>query len=117
MGEAFGDPEEFELAGCIEGFEMEAGVFAEVWGVAAKIDSDVPDMASEDADELSLWFAELVMESAEDATRGEGLVVLDEHFGEACGGEGSGVEDFGEPSAVVSEALWREQLDIAKRGV
>ncbi len=40
---------------------MEAGVFAEVGGVAAQVDGDVPDMAGEDADELSLGLAELIM--------------------------------------------------------
>jgi len=43
-------------------------------------------VAGEDADELTLGFVELVMESAEDASVGKGLVVLNEAGGESgCG--------------------------------
>ena len=45
VGEAFGDPEELEGVGA----EVEAGPFAEVGGVGAEVDGDVPDMAGEDA--------------------------------------------------------------------
>ena len=72
MGEAFGDPKELEGVGS----EVEAGPFAEVGGVGAQVYGDVPDVAGEDADELSLGLAELVMEAPEDAFRGEGLVIL-----------------------------------------
>ena len=67
---------------------MKAGPFAEVRGVAAEVDSDVPDMAGEDADELALGLAELVVKAAEDAFDGEGLIVLNELRGEAGCGKG-----------------------------
>ena len=117
VGEAFGDPEEFEFAGFVQGPKVEGGVLAEVGRVAAEVDGDVPDVAGEDADELALGLAELVVEAAEDAARGEGLVVLDEVRGEPGGGEGEGVEDFGEPATIVAEAARIEQLDITQRGL
>jgi hypothetical protein len=72
VGEAFGDPEELEGVGT----EVEAGPFSEVGGFGAEVYGYVPDMAGEDADELSLGLAELVMEASEDAFGGEGLVIL-----------------------------------------
>ena len=88
VGEAFGDPEELEIVVERLGFEVKSGPFAEVGGVAAEIDGDVPDMAGEDADELALRLAELVVQAAEDAFGGEGLVVLNELRGKAGGGKG-----------------------------
>jgi hypothetical protein len=37
---------------------VEAGVLAEVGGVGAEVDGDVPDVAGEDADEFALLAAE-----------------------------------------------------------
>ena len=65
VGEAFGNPKELEIVGGGLGFEVESGPFAEVGGVAAQIDGDVPDVAGEDADEFALGFAELVVQAAE----------------------------------------------------
>jgi hypothetical protein len=67
---------------------MESGPFAEVGGVAAEIDGDVPDAAGEDADEFALGLAELVVQATEYAFDGEGLVVLNELRGEAGSGKG-----------------------------
>jgi hypothetical protein len=64
---------------------MESGPFAEVGGIAAEIDSDVPDVAGENADKFALGLAELVVQATEYAFDGEGLVVLNEVCGEACG--------------------------------
>ena len=87
MGEAFWDPEHLEGAFGGLGFEVEASPLAEVGGVAAKIDGDIPDVAGEDADEFALGLAELVVETSEHAFCGEGLVVLNEMRGEAGGGK------------------------------
>lgn len=88
MGKAFGDPEELEAVAEGGGFEVKAGPSAEVGRAAAEIDGDVPDVAGEDADELSLGLAELVVQAPEDAFSGEGLVVLNEPGGEAGVGKG-----------------------------
>jgi len=88
VGEAFGDPEELEFVVRRLSFEVEAGPFAEVGRVATEIDGDVPDMPGEDADKFALGLAELVMQAAEHAFDGKGLVVLDELFRETGGGEG-----------------------------
>lgn len=45
VGEAFGDPEHFELAFGVAWAEVEAGPLAEVRRVAAEVDGDVPDVA------------------------------------------------------------------------
>ena len=81
MGEAFRDPEHLEFSRVIAGLQVESGPLAEVGGVAAKIDGDVPDMAGEDANEFSLGFAKLVVEATENAVRGERLIVLNELLG------------------------------------
>jgi hypothetical protein len=72
VGEAFRDPEELEGVGT----KVEASPFSEVGGVGAEVYGYVPDVAGEDADELSLGLFELVMEPPKDAFRGEGLVIL-----------------------------------------
>ena len=88
VGEAFGDPEKLEIFVGGLCLEVETGPFAEVGGVAAQVDGHIPDATGEYADELALGLAQLVVETAEDAFGGEGLVVLDELRGEASGGEG-----------------------------
>jgi hypothetical protein len=85
MGEALGNPDELEIIVARLSFEVEAGPFAKVGRVAAEIDCDVPDMPGEDADKFALGLAELVMEAAEHAFDGKGLVVLDELFRETGG--------------------------------
>jgi hypothetical protein len=85
MGEAFGDPEKLEVVAGGLGFEVEARPFAEVWGVAAEIDGDVPDMAGEDADEFALGLAELVVQATEYAFDRERLIVLNELGGKTGG--------------------------------
>ena len=83
VGEAFGDPEELEVVVRGLGFEVKAGPFAEVGGVATEVDGDVPDVAREDADELALGFAELIVQAAKDTFDRERLIVLNELGGEA----------------------------------
>jgi hypothetical protein len=56
----------------------------------------------------------LVVEAAEDAAEGEGLVVLDEAVGKAGSGKGVGVEYFSEPASVVSVSLRPETLYVAE---
>ena len=84
---------------------MEAGPFAEVWRRAAEVDGDIPDMAGEDADELALGPAELIVKTAKDAPSGKRLVVLHEVVREPGSGEGGGVINFSEPPATVSKAF------------
>ena len=116
MGEAFGDPEHFKLAIGGPGAEVEAGPLAKGGGVATEIQRDIPDVAVEDADELTLRQAELVMEAAENAVGGAGLVVLNEGGGETGAVEGVGVEDLGEPAAVVSVLSGLDELDVLEFG-
>ena len=87
VGKAFRDPEELEVLAPRLSFEVEAGPFAEVGGVPAEIDGDVPDMPGEDADKFALGLVELVMQAAEHALDGKGLVVLDELFRKPGGGK------------------------------
>ena len=117
VGEAFGDPEKVEIAGTGEGLQVEGCPAAEVGGVAAEIDGDVPDVAGEDAHQLTLRPAELVVKAAEDSFAGAGLIVLGEAGRQTGGGEALRVEDLGEPAAVIAEALGPDSFDVAKRGL
>jgi hypothetical protein len=83
VGEAFRDPKELKIVLGRVGFQMEPGPFAEVGRVGAEVDSDVPDVAREDPDELALGLAKLVVKTAKDALDGERLVVLNELGGQA----------------------------------
>ena len=82
VGETFWNPKELEFVGGGLGFEVKTGPFAEVGRVSAQIDGDVPDMAGEGSDELSLRFAELVVQASEDTFDGERLVILNELGGQ-----------------------------------
>lgn len=113
VGEAFGDPEEFELAVIVAGLEVKAGPAAEVGGMAAEIDGDIPDVPGEDADEFPLRMPQLVVEAAEHTASGERLIVLREGVRKAQGDEGVGVEDFGEPASGIAMTLWLQNLYIA----
>ncbi len=111
VSEAFGDPEELEGVGV----EVEAGPFAEVGGAWAEVYSDVPDMAGEDADELSLGLSELIMEAAEDAFGGERLVILKKLGGKTGGREGGLVVNFCKPAATISETVGFNEFYVRKR--
>jgi hypothetical protein len=76
VGEACRDPEKFEGLVFGWGFEVESGPFAEVGGTGSEVDGDVPDVAGEDPNQLALGLSELVVEAAENALGGEGLIVL-----------------------------------------
>ena len=117
VGEAFGDPEKVEIAAVGEGFQIEGCPPAEVAGVAAEIDGDIPDVAGENAHQLALRAAELVVETAENALAGAGLIVLGEAGRKAGGGEALRVEDLREPAAVIAETLGADPFDITKRGI
>jgi hypothetical protein len=105
VGKAFGDPEELEIIVRGLGLEVEAGPLAEVRGVPPEVDGDVPDVAREDADELTLGLAKLVVKTAQHALDGEGLIILDELSGEAGGLECCLIEYFCEPTATIPKAL------------
>lgn len=81
VGEAFGDPEELEIVTWRLSFQVKSRPSSEVGRVAAEVDGYVPDMAGEDTDEFALRSAELVVQAAENAFYGEGLVVLNEFGG------------------------------------
>ena len=101
VGEAFGDPKKLEGVGT----EVETGPFAEVGGLGAEVHCDIPYVAGEDADELTLGFAELIMEAAEDAFGGERLVILEELGRKTSCGKGGLVVNFCKPAATISEAV------------
>lgn len=117
MRKAFGNPDELEFALVIAGFEIERGPTAEVGRVATEINSDVPDVAGEDADEFSLGMTELVVETAENAAGGKRLVVLSEGRGKSERGEGIGIKDFSEPAARVAVAFRLQDFYIAQGGI
>jgi len=87
VGKTFRDPEKLKLVAWRFGLQVESRPLPEVRGIAAEIDSDVPNVAGKDADELALGLDELVMQASEDAFSGEGLIVLDELGGKAGGGK------------------------------
>ena len=88
MGEAFGDPEKLQVVIHGLGFEVEARPFAEVGGVSTEINGDVPDMTGEDANEFALRLAKLVVKTAENTFKREGLVILNELCRKAGSGKG-----------------------------
>jgi hypothetical protein len=87
VGKAFRDPEELELVARSFGSQVESRPPSEVWGVAAEIDGDVPDVTGEYADELALRSGELVMQPAEDTFNRKRLIVLDELSGKTGRGK------------------------------
>jgi len=108
VGEAGGDPEELERVGA----EVESGPSPEVGGLGAQVDGDVPDVPGEHADELSLGPFELVVESAEDALGGAGLVILDKRGREIKPGKRILVVNFGEPAATISVAPGLDKFNV-----
>jgi hypothetical protein len=76
VGEACRHPEKFEGLVFGWGFQVESGPFTEVGRAGAEVDGDVPDMAGEYPNQLALGLFELIVEAAEDAPGGEGLIVL-----------------------------------------
>ena len=113
VGEAGGDPEELERIWA----EVESGPLPEVGGLGAQVDGDVPDMAGEDANELSLGLFELVVESAKDALGGTGLVILDEAGGQIERGKRILVINFSEPTATIPMATGLDELNVLQRSV
>ena len=83
VGEAGGDPEHVAVVRS----QLGAGPLAECGGASADVDGDVEDGAAGAPDEFSLGLLELVVEAADDAFLGVGMVVLGEVVGEAVGAE------------------------------
>jgi len=96
---------------------VESGPFAEVRGVAAQIDGDIPDMAGEDPDEFSLGLTKLVMQSTENPPCGKRLIILYEFRGEPGGGKAISIEYFGKPAAIIAKTLRLHQFDVKQRGI
>ena len=117
MSEALGNPEELELSGFVQRLQVESGPFAEVRGVAAQIDGDIPDMAGEDPDEFSLGLTKLVMQSTENPPCGKRLIILYEFRGEPGGGKAISIEYFGKPAAIIAKTLRLHQFDVKQRGI
>jgi len=101
----------------VEGFEMEPCVLTEGGRVLSQVDGHVVDVSCEDAHEFSLLFFELVMESAEDAFCGFGLIILHEMGGEVESSEGGSIVELGKPTTVISETPGPEDLDITQRSI
>lgn len=74
-------------------------------------------MAGEDANELALGLAELIMESPKDTLGRKRLIVLNELAGESGSSEGALVEEFGEPTATIAKTAGLNKLDIEQRGI
>ena len=117
MRKTFGNPEEFEFAFFVARLEIEGCPATEVRRVAAEIDSDVPDVAGEDADEFALRMTELIVEAAEDSAGGERLIVLREGRRKAERVEGVGIKDLCEPATRITKASGLQNLYIAQGGI
>lgn len=98
---ALRDPKEFKFSLIIAGLQVKTGPLAEVRGIAAEVDGNVPDMAGEYADKLALGFTKLIMEAAEDSLHREGLIVLDKRRRETSRGKDGRIKYFGEPTATI----------------
>jgi len=92
---------------------MESGPFAEVGGAAAEVDGDVPDVAGQDADQLALGPAELVVETTKDALDRKGLVILDEPGRQTGCLKCRLIEYFCKPTATITKATGLNQFNVA----
>ena len=117
VSEALRDPEELELSGLGQWPQVEPGPFAEVRGVAAKIDRYIPDMAGEDPDEFALGLTKLVMKPTKNSPGGERLVILNEFSRKTGGSEAILIEYFGKPAAIIAKTLRLHQFDVKQRGI
>ena len=98
MGEAAGNE---QLATVVVG-QFYADVSSVCRGIPAKVDGYVQYPALEDADELGLCMRiELIMQAADNAVTGKGLVILDEVVGDPFFVEGLFVIRFEKVSAFV----------------
>lgn len=115
MGKAFGDPEKLEITAVAYRLKVEARPPAKLGRVAAKIDSDVPDVSRENTNEFSLRQTKLVVESAEDPLAGKRLIVLGELGRKTCQPISLAVEDLGKPPSVISESTFVNQFNVLQR--
>jgi hypothetical protein len=115
VGEALGNPEEFEFAFGVTRLQVKAGPLAEVRRISAEVDGDVPDAAGEDTHELPLRLTDLVMETAKDTLRGKRLVILRERVGQTGSAICGGIEDFCKPAALIAMAFGLNQLYVTQR--
>lgn len=54
----------------------------------------------------------MVVKAAQNALSRERLIILNELAGQACFGEGTGVEEFGEPAPIIAEPGEMHQFDV-----
>ncbi len=95
----------FVLAGEFEGFPLSEG-----GRTAAEVKRDIENLAGDDADELSLGLANLIMQAADDIFFGIGMIVLHERLWNAEFGKRALVVAFQKEAAVVAEhARFEEQ--------
>ena len=96
---------------------MKSSPLAEVRRVAPQIDRDVPDVAGEYADELSLRPAKLIVQATQNTARGERLIVLNKTGWETCRGEGLLTENFCKPTPAVAKNPGLEEFDVLQRSL
>src|SRR5205823_4397281 len=83
---------------------------------SAQIDGDVEHAAADDAHQLSLRLPDLIMQPAQHAARGAGMIVLDEAHVEVRGGtEPVLVPALQEKTALIAEHLRLADEDIGDR--
>ena len=113
MGEAGRDP---ELAVVLLR-QLDADPLAEAGRGLAQVDGHVEDAAAGDPHELALGLLDLVVQAAQYALAGAGVVVLHEVRREAGGVlEGLGVEALHEEAAGVAEDFRFEDQQVRDRG-
>src|SRR5258706_5023044 len=86
----------------VRGGEADTGPLAEVRGAGTDVDRDIQSFALDNATELGLRVAQLVVEAAKGSEGGNGVIVLKESVVDAEGGESGLVVGFEEGAACVS---------------
>jgi len=74
-------------------------------------------VSGDDANKLALRLSKLIVEAAQDAARGKGLIILNKLLRQSRSGERPGVEKLREPAALVSVFLRPDQFHIAQRSI
>ena len=117
MGEAFRDPKHLELSIFRQRTKMKPRPLAEVRRVPPQIDRDIPYVAGEYADELSLRPAKLIVEATQNTACGERLIILNKTGWETCRSEGLLTENFCKPTPAVAKDPGLEEFDVLQRGL
>ena len=110
MTEALWDPKTFEIFAV----EMHSNELTEVRGVGAEIDGYIPYVSREYSNQFALGLSELIVESTQYAAPRKRLIVLHKAVRQTSFRKPSGVEDLGEPTAIVAVLLCAHQLHIAQ---